>query len=202
MTKIVTEKRCTRCGETKPISDFYRNKSSKGGVSSECKQCTLERAKAYRATHSEEKREYQKAYRATHQERKREYAKAYYAAHQEELREYAKSHRAAHPRQGKVYRAAHREEIREGNRNSKLKKKYRITAADFDIMLSQQGGRCAICGTDQPGGRYGVFYVDHDHVSGRIRGLLCNNCNSGIGYMQDNPDLLRAASRYIAGITE
>jgi hypothetical protein len=182
MTEIVTEKRCGKCEKTKPISDFHHDKSRKCGVHSQCKQCVLE----YHAN-QEERREYAKAYYAAHQEELRKKNKAYRVAHQEELRENAKT-----------YKAAHREQYR----NSHLKRRYRITAADFDTLLAAQGGRCAICGTDQAGGRDGVFNVDHDHVSGRVRGLLCRSCNVGIGHLQDNPDLLRAASRYIAGITE
>lgn len=59
-------------------------------------------------------------------------------------------------------------------------RKFKITPADFDRMLEEQGGRCAICGTTEPRGR-GRFHVDHDHTSNVVRGLLCTACNTGLG---------------------
>lgn len=60
--------------------------------------------------------------------------------------------------------------------------------------LAAQNGLCAICG-GPPGKR--SLNVDHDHVSGNVRDLLCATCNVGIGVMRDNPDLLRKAADYI-----
>src|ERR1039457_317229 len=67
-----------------------------------------------------------------------------------------------------------------------LKKKYDLTPDQFYIMLAEQDGRCAICGTDEPGGRSNQWHVDHDHNTGRRRKLLCHNCNLGIGMFHDN----------------
>lgn len=68
-------------------------------------------------------------------------------------------------------------------------------------MYEAQGGVCAIC--RKPADPYGVraasrLHVDHDHLTGAVRALLCNNCNRGIGYLADSPELLRAAADYIA----
>ena len=62
-------------------------------------------------------------------------------------------------------------------------KAYGITPEDYDRMLEEQGGRCAMCRTDDPGGHGGVkhFHVDHDHETGVVRGLLCDTCNRGLG---------------------
>ena len=81
-------------------------------------------------------------------------------------------------------------------RDIHLKSHYGITQDDFDRMLAGQGGRCAICGTTEPGTR-GTWRVDHDHGTGQVRGLLCDRCNLGIGYMQDDPEILMAAARYL-----
>lgn len=88
---------------------------------------------------------------------------------------------------------------REWNRAYMLSYRHGITADDYDTMLVNQGGVCAICGTDQPGGRRSErFHVDHDHETGEVRGLLCNECNQGLGKFQDSVEMLRAAIQYLA----
>jgi recombination endonuclease VII len=89
-------------------------------------------------------------------------------------------------------------------RNNYLLKKYGITADQYEAMLSDQNGRCAICGTDQPG-QTKWFEVDHDHAccpkkgscGACVRGLLCTGCNSGISRFQDDPDRMEAAAAYV-----
>ena len=88
---------------------------------------------------------------------------------------------------------ARKQQIRSWN----LKKLYNLTLEEYEALLSAQGGGCAICGIAQGTGRSGVLHVDHDHTTGKVRGLLCHNCNKGIGCLQDNPDLLRSGVRYL-----
>lgn len=66
-------------------------------------------------------------------------------------------------------------------------------------MLDEQGGRCAICGTDQPiyGKLRGTWRIDHCHATRRIRELLCHMCNQGLGSFKDDPDLLERAAAYL-----
>lgn len=82
-----------------------------------------------------------------------------------------------------------------------LSRKYGMTVEEYEELLRDQGGVCGICKrkpedctTD---GRN--LHVDHDHDTGAIRGVLCHNCNIGIGCLQDDPDLLRAALDYLGG---
>lgn len=77
-----------------------------------------------------------------------------------------------------------------------FKKLYGITLDDYDKMFMQQNGTCAICGSNDPAGRWGRFCVDHDHKTDKIRALLCNGCNQGLGYFNDNPELLEKAAHY------
>lgn len=78
-----------------------------------------------------------------------------------------------------------------------LQYRYGIGAADYARMLAEQGGRCAICRTDEPGGQNGKWCVDHCHDSLKVRGLLCTHCNMAIGQMRDDPARLRAAADYL-----
>lgn len=65
-----------------------------------------------------------------------------------------------------------------------LKKLYNLTPEQFETMLKAQGGRCAICEADEPGGR-GTWHVDHDHESGLVRALLCWQCNRRLGMLEN-----------------
>lgn len=76
-------------------------------------------------------------------------------------------------------------------------RKYNLTLLEYDKMLARQAGRCAVCQSKKPGGRSGLFAVDHDHETGKIRGLLCNKCNTGLGLFDDDPDSLVNASTYL-----
>jgi hypothetical protein len=66
-----------------------------------------------------------------------------------------------------------------------------MTLEAFDAMLASQGGGCAIC--DRPD----ADNVDHDHKTGRVRGILCFNCNIAIGQVEDDEDRLAAAMAYL-----
>lgn len=74
-------------------------------------------------------------------------------------------------------------------------RQYGLTPADYERLLQEQSGVCAICeGTNKNGRR---LAVDHCHETDRIRGLLCGTCNSGIGLLKDDPDLCRLAAKYL-----
>lgn len=76
-------------------------------------------------------------------------------------------------------------------RRHNLSKAYGLSLEDFSRMAMAQRGRCAIC-RSLPDGPHGVLVVDHDHMTDKVRELLCNNCNSAIGFLRDDP--IRAAS--------
>lgn len=75
--------------------------------------------------------------------------------------------------------------------------RYGLTAERFDQMLAEQGNACAICRKSFDGESKGI-HIDHDHVTGQVRALLCTTCNTGLGAFMDSPDLLQAAIDYLA----
>ncbi len=81
-------------------------------------------------------------------------------------------------------------------RRQKLRLNFGITPEEYDQMVVAQAGGCAICGDPVSLG-LDVLEVDHDHTTGRIRGLLCGRCNKGIGLFRDDPSLLRRAVAYL-----
>ncbi len=77
---------------------------------------------------------------------------------------------------------------------------YGITPARVDEMFMEQGGVCAICRLPAemlPSGKRKRLNIDHCHLTGKVRGLLCSKCNKGIGQLNDDPDLLRKAVAYL-----
>lgn len=82
--------------------------------------------------------------------------------------------------------------------NSAMLRTYGVTEQQYEEMLREQGGGCAICGGTDLGKRAGyALSVDHCHDTGRVRGLLCASCNLAIGYLRDNPVLCRKAGAYL-----
>ena len=84
-----------------------------------------------------------------------------------------------------------RQRLYGGGRHYHLKRRYGIGADDFDRMVADQGGVCLICERPDP------EHVDHDHVTGKVRGILCFNCNGGLGQFKDDIDALLAAATYL-----
>jgi hypothetical protein len=84
-------------------------------------------------------------------------------------------------------------------RISHLKSAYGLSPAEYDEMLAKQGGGCAICHEACPTGRQ--LAVDHDHTTGRVRGLLCTRCNIGLGTFLDTVSRLESAIQYLARST-
>lgn len=79
--------------------------------------------------------------------------------------------------------------------NDRRLAKYGLTWEEWKQMLERQGNACAICGD-----RQSELVIDHNHKSGKVRGLLCSNCNSGLGMFKDNRHALRTALLYLDGL--
>lgn len=77
-------------------------------------------------------------------------------------------------------------------RREHLLTRYGITPEEYDSLLAEQEGRCRICEAERA-----LLHVDHDHETNEVRGLLCGNCNRGLGIFSDDPARLRAAARYL-----
>lgn len=78
-----------------------------------------------------------------------------------------------------------------------LKRRYGITAEEYDEMFERQGGVCAVCGNECPTGRR--LSVDHCHKTGEVRGLLCALCNMVLGAVDDNQETLMNLLIYLGG---
>jgi hypothetical protein len=85
----------------------------------------------------------------------------------------------------------------ESGRKAHLRAEYGMVQEEYLTLLHNQGSLCAICDSDTSGNRYLSFYIDHDHKTNKVRGLLCDRCNRGLGYFLDNPSFLRSAALYL-----
>lgn len=93
------------------------------------------------------------------------------------------------------------------NREWRLKNKDKVNArrrrrvygADIDHLFYAQAGRCAVCEVQmlRTNRNPRAAHIDHDHTTGKVRGLLCSSCNMGLGVFKDSPDLLRQAIKYL-----
>ena len=83
--------------------------------------------------------------------------------------------------------------VRASNRRGHLERKYGLSLEDFDFLVIAQNNLCALCGRPDEQG----LHVDHDHITGRVRGLLCGKCNKAIGLLDEDPALFAAAVLYL-----
>lgn len=124
-----------------------------------------------------------------------------------------KAWRAANPDKCKTYQVENKEAIRQTNkrwrhahpgidsfyvRKSRLKKKYGLTVASLNQLLASQNHACLICKDPVGFGRPGSAAVDHDHQTGKVRGILCGRCNTGLGQFKEDPIRMTAAITYLA----
>jgi hypothetical protein len=138
---------------------------------------------------------YHRQWKANHRDKVRERARIYREGNSESLlekhRKYNMENKDAINEKSRQYASLNPEKIIDQG----LKQRYYITLKDYSDLFQKQNGVCAICGT--PGGKKRLC-VDHDHQTGKVRGLLCDNCNVGIGRLKDNSELCHRASLYLA----
>ena len=100
--------------------------------------------------------------------------------------------------ESKEYRIKNREKYLKTQTNTQLKKRYNFSLVEYNVQLKKQDNKCAICKTNVPGGGHiKRFAVDHCHTTGEIRGLLCSDCNRGLGFFKDNGEVLFQAIQYL-----
>jgi hypothetical protein len=104
-------------------------------------------------------------------------------------------------RDGKIaYQRAYRAATPKREKERSLRADFGLSLDAYNQMLEAQGGVCAICNqpeTHKRNGKLKALAVDHHHASGKIRGLLCSDCNTGIGKLKDDPKVLLAAAEYL-----
>ena len=186
---MTNEKKCVGCHKIYPATAEYFNKrkGSKDGLRNTCRACRKIYMEGYNDVPER---------KLTAKKRKA----------RPEVREQARRAQKLYNRTpgGKAAAARGLKKYKESGkmRDAQLRRNYSITLGDYNELFQQQGGVCAICREKETHkNQYGVMQlsVDHCHETGKIRGLLCNNCNRGIGLLGDDPLRLVKAAGYLGG---
>jgi hypothetical protein len=173
----------------------------------EYRQKKIAYACAYAKAHKEEIQERRRRRRKTDPAFRQKLlaaAQAYYEAHREEISERRRRRRQTDPQYCEKLRAGGRKRSRAqdpvSRRKHRLRCNYGLSLEEYGAMLARQGGVCAICKRKPDEGK--PLCVDHCHVTGEVRGLLCHKCNSVLAFGNDDPDILRAAIAYLQAARE
>lgn len=165
---------CTQCGVEKELDLFYVDRRQKTGRNSACISCIKPKLTAHY--------EKNKAKRCAQ-------VRANYAANRDAKQVYSRA-----------YQKKNSKKILAQRKDSgyDLEYKYGLSLAQYSSMLSAQSGVCKICGAPPEDCKpHGRLNVDHDHDTGKVRGLLCNRCNVALGGFRDSPALLLSAVKYL-----
>lgn len=213
---MLDEKYCPDCDQCHPASFFWKDATKSDGFQSYCKDCQKSRYalrsasdtartcqvcnsifqglrcknchsqyfKRKRESDPDAKRARDKADRIKHLEKRRSREAEYRESHREERRAYFRTNEKLREKRRKWGWAAH------------LRERYGLTAEDYDKMVADQAGLCAICNRP-PRDKGKRLVVDHCHASKNVRQLLCRHCNSGIGQFEDNIEFLELAINYL-----
>lgn len=170
------DKPCSKCKVIKPFASFYRHRGNADGLSYTCKACSAAA---------------QREYQINNREKRNAVCKRWKQANKEKMRIY-------YNERGKLRRLdpKYKEARKLICRKYDLKKEYSITPEEVQALILRQGNKCAICRGDKPTHRRN-WCVDHDHETGKVRGLVCSKCNLGLGHFQDSITILYRAIEYL-----
>lgn len=162
---------CNVCRLATPLNLFSKRSASKDGFSHRCKKCELLYKSEWRIKNREKYLNSCRNYRAKNKVKHNIYARNW-------ARNNSTSRRAYY-----------------------LKRSYGISSNEYEVIFKNQNGKCAICERVESSksvlGNLKRFHVDHCHKSGKIRSLLCSNCNRALGYIKENPKIAEKMKFYI-----
>jgi len=200
---------CPGCQTEKPFDQFYERRDRPNGISLYCKECERRRARETQARYKAQPKPNISGTMKTcpgcsTEKPIEEFYKSnatrdgYHSYCKTCMYESHDKHRKANrPKFAEISRQW-RAKNRERSRDHFLKKNYGLPLGSYEQMLKAQDGKCALCGRSDSGSKRERFHVDHDHVTGTIGGLLCHNCNVGIGHFNHDENILQAAIDYVS----
>ena len=199
-----TEKQCPRCGETKLAEQFYKSAKRHDGLSSYCRQCQVTDTKSRYSAHPRWKAPEGHKYCPGCEQVKPVERFGNNKRNPDGRQNYCKpcsvakvtASRHKDPTSHRASSKAWREKNPEHHADIHARWRYGVERGTYAKMFEAQDGKCAICGTTDTG-KMSRFHIDHCHDTGIVRGLLCGPCNTGIGQLKHDPEILRAAIKYL-----
>lgn len=168
-------KQCRTCGEEKPLSAFYEDKTCRDGKRPSCRACVLARAKVTGKLRRQNMQQVDVAEKRCHVCGDTKPVEAF-GLNRTKKDGHNSACRSCHTKRAKVHQD---------------KTRYGITPADREYLALAQGNRCGICN------EVGSLVVDHCHETGRLRGMLCGKCNKALGALGDSVEGLMKAVEYL-----
>ena len=206
---MIETKQCPKCGELKRAEQFYVSAKRPDGLSSYCRHCQVADAKSRYSPHprwrAPEGTKWCPGCKDTRPldqfgaNQRNPDGKQIYCKPCAVAKVTASRHKdpTSHRRSSKAWR----EKNPEWHADNHARWKYGVERGTYAQMLEAQGGRCAICKTDNPGPRLSRFHIDHCHDTEKVRGLLCSSCNTGIGQLKHDTLIMKAAISYLEETT-
>jgi hypothetical protein len=187
-------KTCPDCGLSKPLTEFSINRRSGDGAGTYCRVCFAARSRAsYRKRQAAKGRAVREAKVSIPAECKR----CPECGEVKPLTEFPRNRSTSNgyatyckPCHNKIGKETYLR-LYGGTREYHLRRRYGVRGVEVAAMVEAQGGLCLICGVGL------AEHIDHDHSTGKIRGILCFNCNAGLGKFRDRIDYLGRAIRYL-----
>jgi len=169
-------KTCSKCKAKKEETEFHKQTRNKDGLCNACKACHYARNKEYRLSNPDKTSAARKLYYETHKEQEKAQMKTYQSNLEFRKRE-------------------NRKVSSDTTRSRFLKYKFGITIEQYDEMLANQNGVCAIC--DRPSSNGYRLAVDHSHTTNKNRELLCHKCNTSLGLLNEDINTLTKMIEYL-----
>lgn len=151
-----------------------------------------QKLKEWRARNPDRVKDHLQSYYQKNKEKLRAATAAYRLKNLEKLREYNRTRLANRTPEQKAKDS-------EKKREASLRRRYGISVQDYLLLLDKQNGTCALCSSTPEKERYKRLNVDHCHHTGKVRGLLCTQCNHALGVLGDTAESLNRAMKYLEG---
>lgn len=162
---------CKKCNLEKELAYFYKDKGVKDGHRNQCRICDIEKSSKWNKSNPD--------------------------AHAEHER----NHRDHNPDIVKENKARHTKNNPEAIKNTYLKCTYGLSLEELNLLKALQDNKCAVCGKHETAihanGNIKSLSIDHCHETGKVRGLLCNNCNTAEGLLKGNSSIIRKLADYV-----
>ena len=185
-------KRCSKCKQIKSNDEFYKDNARNDGLFSRCKSCQNKHYKKYYKEYYDRPEVKEKISKKRKEYLARPGVKEHRAKQNKEYRNRPDIKEKIKKKRKKYNNCP---KIKEQQLNYNLQQKYGITIDDKQAMIDKQNGLCAICKRKLNGNQ--EAFVDHNHKTDEVRGILCGNCNFILGHAKDSIDILYKAISYL-----